>query len=111
MVFEETDHTLRCRFQGDLHSANCESLEPQLAEQVDTALIRNPGIALEFDLKEVGLVTSVFLRVCIFYARKVGSKRFRIVNLRENVKRVFVCSGLLDVMSYTDKGKGFDVSG
>lgn len=110
MLFEEQDDTLLCRFGDELNSETCETLAPRLAERIDRVLGTNPEANIVFDLRDTRYATSAFLRLCVLHCKRVGEKRFQVLNLNENVKRIFSTSGLLEIMAYRSSGNRFDMT-
>ena len=106
VVFEKNIPRLVCRFSGKWNCEACSELEPELARQVSGEITE-----VEFDLRDVPLITSAFLRLCVIYYKKLGLQKFHVANMNDNVKSVFELSGLIDIMAYTDKGKRLDLSG
>ncbi len=111
MNFELTNGPLHCRFSGELNSDVCAQLEPELAQRIEEEQKKCPDLSLVFDLKDVTMITSAFLRLCIRFSKQVGAKRFCVVNLNDMAKRVFTTSGLLGIMALTSKGTQFDNQG
>ncbi len=68
-------------------------------EDVFTTIIQNnkekfERIKLVFDLKNVGFVSSSFMRICLKYAKKVQSENFEIINTSLIIKKTFKIAGL-----------------
>lgn len=58
-----------------------------------------PGDKVIFDLSQVDYVASSFIRICVQYARAVGSERFSVANCQPFVKKTFKISGLDAVLN------------
>ena len=94
MKIEEIAGTIYCRFEESLNANVCADVVPVLADQIETALARTPGIKVVFDLSETRYIASAFLRLCVLYHKKVGKGNFRIENISEDVQSVFHSTGL-----------------
>lgn len=95
MTSDEQGNVLRIHFGPELNGMVCDEIEEELATQISAAGKKHSDLVVEFDLSKTRYITSAFLRLCIFYAKTVGRKNFRLLNLNDNVKHVFaVCSKL-----------------
>lgn len=111
MNFTENEKELCCYFGGVMDTTTCDRIAPLLKERVQKTLPKNPRCRLVFDLENTQYITSAFLRLCVLYHSQFGRERFSILNLNENVKKVFEVSGLVGIMDLTSPGGQFDISG
>ena len=109
--FIENEKELRCCFSGTMDTLACDRITPVLKQKIQEVLSKYPDIRLIFDLKNTGYITSAFLGLCVFCHSQFGKQRFSILNLDENIKRVFEVSGLLGIMDMTSPGSQFDITG
>lgn len=98
LTFEEDKNTLRCRFAGELNSDRCAELEEDLAARIVPSIAAEPLRAIVFDLIETRYISSAFLRLCLFYCKKVGAERFAIEGASFDLKKVFEISGFTELM-------------
>jgi anti-anti-sigma factor len=82
------EKTLVCSFPNRMDTENCQKVETDIFDKVQES-----QIPVVFNLEEVDYVASMFLRLCIQIAKKVGTENFSIINLHPNVKKVFMLAG------------------
>ncbi len=98
MKFEESEGTLRCRFEKELNSDVCSRIEGPLAERIEDGLKTDPELSLVFDLADVRYISSAFLRLCLYHCKRVGLNRFRIENCSEDIRKVYSIAGFTEMM-------------
>lgn len=89
--FTENDH-LRCAFAGSLNTNKCQELEQELY-----ARVRETKLPVVFDMREVDVIASAFLRICLTVFKEV-SDRLTIINLKPSVVTVFKIAGFTDLI-------------
>lgn len=98
LTFEEDKNTLRCRFAGELNSDRCSEIEGDLATHITRSIKAEPSRRLVFDLSGTPYISSAFLRLCLFYCKKVGTENFVIEGASADLKKVFDIAGFTDLM-------------
>lgn len=96
--FQENDTTLRCLFSGELNSDQCAQLEADLARRIAASILANAQRKIVFDMAQTTYISSAFLRICLFYCKKVTAERFAIENTSSDLKKVFEITGFFDMM-------------
>ncbi|MCL2005149.1 MAG: STAS domain-containing protein [Planctomycetaceae bacterium] len=94
MKIDEIDGTIYCRFEESVNANVCSDVAHVLAEQIESALARTPGIKVVFDMNGTRYISSAFLRLCVLYHKKVGKENFRCENVSDDVQSVFLSTGL-----------------
>ena len=107
--FEKNSSTLVCSFDErmDTLGSNLADLEiekkiTELSKKhkdVFMTIIENnkekfEKIKLVFDLKNVGFISSSFMRICLKFAKKMLAGNFEIINTSLIIKKTFKISGL-----------------
>jgi anti-anti-sigma factor len=88
MNFIESENLLVCVLPRKLDTSNSQMLEGELYSRIESAKAK-----IVFDFKDVDFVSSNFLRICLATYKKVGKANFEIVNVRSEVKKVFMIAG------------------
>lgn len=102
--FNKDSNTLHCVLHGRLGSDTCESIAPQIREQLKALSTKsqNPAQAqVVFDLEQVDFIASGFIRICIETAKTVTSRNFSVVNTRPVIKKTFKIAGLDKTLNVT----------
>lgn len=92
--FNQAGDTLQCIFRGRLDTPACQALEQEVLGKVEGAV--GP---VEFDLKEVEYISSMFFRLCIQANNLVDTGMFSIINAQPEIKNVFKISGLSQMLN------------
>ncbi|MGL4943024.1 MAG: STAS domain-containing protein [Thermoguttaceae bacterium] len=98
LTFEEDKNTFRCRFAGELNSDRCSEIESELATAITRSITAEPSRRLVFDLSGVPYISSAFLRLCLFYCKKLGTEKFAIEGASSDLKKVFEIAGFTELM-------------
>jgi acetyl-CoA synthetase len=95
--YEASTHVLTCRFAGDMNSQTCsqaaELVEEKLAAVAGSPRPEAPSRVV-FDLEKVEYASSVFLRIVVKTAKKVGKGNFSITNTNPFIKEMIRVAGL-----------------
>ncbi len=100
-IYNQNDHTLSCKFAGNLNTDRSLTLQPEIEEQITVRFIAQSDIRLKviFDFASVDFVTSAFIRLCVLYVKKVGREHFSIINSNPFIKKTFKIAGLDDELN------------
>lgn len=90
--FATENGQLRCVFSGSLTTLQCMEVEKELY-----ARIRDAGLPVVFDMRDVDVIASAFLRICLTVYKEAGD-RLSIVNLSPAVRAVFKIAGFTDLI-------------
>jgi anti-anti-sigma factor len=96
---EIADDTIRFIFEGELDSTACNASSSALLKSYEDFMKDLDCGYVVFDLTDVRYVSSAFLRICLYYCKKAGTRNFRIENPSTEVNRAFQVTGLNDVMT------------
>lgn len=83
------DGILVCLLPGNLDTAACKELGPDLLEHVEQA--HQPVI---FDMNRVEFVASAFLSLCVTVSHHTGAENFRFRDVKPLVRKVLDVTGL-----------------
>ena len=86
---EQKDGTLIITFKGRMDTNACSEVEIAIKAEIEKA-----GLPVFFDLKDVDFVSSAFLRICLYTAKKVGAGKFQVTNAGPLIKQVFKIAGM-----------------
>lgn len=92
--FKQLGDTLRCVFSGRMDTPACQEVETQVMQKVESAT--GP---VEFDLKDVDYISSMFFRICIQANKLVDTGMFSVVNAKPEVKSMFAIAGLSQMLN------------
>ncbi len=92
--FKQAGDTLRCVFSGRMDTPACQDVETPLMQKVEAAT--GP---VEFDLKDVDYISSMFFRLCIQANRLVDTGMFSVIHAKPEVKSVFSIAGLSQMLN------------
>ena len=81
-------------FEGRLDTSTCSKIENDILTQV-----KGTTQPIVFDLDKIDFVSSSFLRICIFAAKKAGAGNFQIINTLPQINKVFKIAGLDQFMA------------
>lgn len=84
----ETNDLITCILDSKLDTHSALQLEKESVFGSETI---NKKVLLDF--AEVIFISSYFLRIVLNLFKKVGAENFQVVNLRADIKKVFVISG------------------
>ena len=90
----ENDGKLLCAFPERLDNAACSDFGKELMDKAAAS-----SLPVVFDIGNVEFVSSSFLRLVIQVAKKVGRENLSLTGLSENVREVFVISGLDEMLA------------
>jgi anti-anti-sigma factor len=99
MQYEQINGILFCRFDSEMDTRNCTKIADELATQIKTALQEDSNLKITFDLSATNYIASSFLRLCIQYYKMVGTGRFTVVNVSDDIKEVFDIAALTEILS------------
>ncbi len=88
LSFIDNDDTLICKFRSRLDTFNSQKLENELNTR-----IAESNKTIIFDLEEVVFVSSYFLRICINTLKTIGTEKFKLQNVKSDIKKVFMIAG------------------
>jgi anti-anti-sigma factor len=86
---EQKDGALNITFAGRMDTTECMFVEGDFKKTVDA---HSGGIV--FNMADVDYISSSFLRLCTYAAKKAGEGNFRITNVDPVIKKVFKISGM-----------------
>jgi len=89
----KSDENLKCVFSGRINTADAESLENDLIDN-----IQHCGTNVIFDFSDLEYVASMFLRVCVKAARVVSSGKIKVINAHDDIKHIFEITGFDKLM-------------
>jgi anti-anti-sigma factor len=98
MNFSENGNTLLCTFVGRLDGNVCSAIEQDLVHRITHFKANREDVRLIFDLSDVVYVSSAFLRICLMYLKSVGKNSFAVVNVSEEILKVFHITGFAEIM-------------
>ncbi|MFC1590101.1 STAS domain-containing protein [Candidatus Omnitrophota bacterium] len=87
--FTEYGNNLVCAFSGRIDTEYCMKYQDEIFKKTLEA-----SIPVIFDLKKVGYISSMFLRICVRIFNERGAGNISIVNAHPDVKKVFKISKL-----------------
>ncbi|MGL4593784.1 MAG: STAS domain-containing protein [Thermoguttaceae bacterium] len=96
--FTETENELRCHFHGDFDSYNCSLCENELVTHINPFIDDHDLGRVVFDFEHVRYISSALIRLCLFYCKLVGTKQFSVEHVSEDQKKVFLLTGLIDLL-------------
>ena len=99
MIFSETDNTLCCSFSDRLDGHICSTLEQELLRRIAEFRESHEDAQIIFDLDEVVFITSAFLRICLIHLKTFGKDNFTVMNVSEEIRKVFYVSGFTEIMN------------
>ena len=97
--FSEIDHTLHCCFSGKLDGSVCTEIEHVLDRRITEFRKNRAEVRLVFDLAEVTFISAAFLRVCLMHCKVLGKNSFSVMNVSEEIYKVFHISSLVELMN------------
>ena len=87
--YQEENGALVCLLPGNLDTAACKELGPDLLSHVEKT-----QLPVVFDMNHVEFVASAFLSLCLTAARHTGSENFRFRAVKPLVRRVLDVTGI-----------------
>ena len=88
MHFIEAGNSLICVLPKRLDTQNSQELEGELNSWIEAAHSK-----IVFDFQNVEFISSYFLRICLATYKKVAKDDFDIINVRSEIKKVFMIAG------------------
>jgi len=92
--FVESDDALIIKFQPRLDTFNAQQIENDVSTKI-TASTKT----IIFDLEGVVFISSYFLRICVNTLKIVGTDKFKLLNVKSDIKKVFMIAGYDKYMS------------
>lgn len=99
MIFSETEDTLYCSLSGKLDGQVCSTIEPELLHRVTHFKNDRQNSHLIFDLAGAHYISSSFLRICLIHCKLLGKNNFEIINVSEDIHKVFHISGFSEIIN------------
>ncbi len=80
--------SLTCELPERLDTLNSQEFEAELNKSLDANLSK-----ITFDCVNVNFISSYFLRICLNLIKQYGKDNFSIINIKPDIKKVFIISG------------------
>jgi anti-anti-sigma factor len=87
--YSEDGGVLVCLLPGNLDTAACKELGPDLITHIEQA-----SLPVVLDMHRVEFVASAFLSLCLTASQRAGAGNFRIRNVKPLVRKVLDVTGL-----------------
>lgn len=84
----ENNQSIEFKFHPRMDTYKAQEIENELITR-----IKNTSKDVVFDLDGVMYISSYFLRLCLNAAKSVGADKFSIINVRQDIRKVFEVSG------------------
>lgn len=93
MNFIENENSLVCELPERLDTVNSQEFEGQLKK-----VLEKNFKTMTFDFSNVNFVSSYFLRICLNMIKQYGADNFHVINVKSEIKKVFMISGFDKIM-------------
>lgn len=96
--FDSNTQTLNLVFAGHIDTIACQAMDAPVNALITDQLAQYGGqegvLKVAFDMNEVTFIASSFIRLCVYYAKRLPKNNFRLVNCNPFVKKTFMIAGL-----------------
>ena len=91
----KNDDQLTCFLGGKFDTQNSALLENEINQNMKEDIT-----SVIFDLREVGYVSSAFLRIVMKIVKKLGRENFILSNVQPSVMKVFKMANFTDIVKF-----------